>query len=150
MCELGLKELSEILPHQSGMLLLDEIKINREEAKGKLTVREESCRGHIIDGRPVLRGSDLLDMAAQLLAVYTYINYPELRERVCVVREYGKAKLKGIIVPGNVISITLGPESVIRTGKGNFDIISGNDFVVRGIEGEMKAQIDSVVLVVSM
>jgi len=69
--EISELEIEEILPHRDRMLLLNRVIITEKEIVGTFNITEEVCEGHAFKGNKVFKGSDLLDMAAQLLGVWS-------------------------------------------------------------------------------
>jgi len=140
-----------ILPHRGRMLLLDKVTIFPEKIIGEFLVTKKTCKGHAVLGdKLVLRGSDLLDMAAQLLGVWVGQN-SDFFGRICMVREYGGAKFKNPILPDEKLIIEIDSNNIKEEvlGKDSLEtvIITGENFLIR-TEKETKAQINSVKLVV--
>lgn len=129
---IGKEGIEKILPHRGRMLLLDEVEINTELVLGKLLVREEFCEGHAVaDGKPVLRGSDLLDMAAQLLGMWAS-QHADFQGKRAMVRRYGEAKFQSLISAGDNLALEVRPNNLQGeiTLRGDFKkiIITGKEF----------------------
>lgn len=143
------EEIKKILPHRDRMLLLDKVIITEKKLSGIFNVTEEVCKGHSAwDGKDVLKGSDLFDMAAQLIGVWAYQN-PDLSGKTCVVRKYGSAKFTEVIFPSNILTMELDTEKIKATillGKKDQTIfITGEGFSAL-VSGKIRAQISFVEL----
>jgi len=146
------EEIMRILPHRGRMLLLDEVVITDNKAEGKFLVTEEVCQGHaVFDSKLVLKGSDLFDMAAQLLGVWAAknIDFPPKNR---LIREYGRARFRKPIFPGEKLVIEIEIPKIkanILSNKGGWKTVHiiGEEFSVR-VGDEAKARIFSVELVV--
>jgi len=146
---LGRKEIEGFLPHRGRMLLLDGVEITAEKVVGKLTVTKEHCEGHaVLTGEEILRGSDLLDMAAQLLSVFLASQYPQFLGRICVVREYNGASFEKAIRPGEEIVIEVAVIDVEIREKHLISITGKNFIVWDGQKEKIKAEINGVKLVI--
>lgn len=139
-------EIITILPHRERMLLLDRVVVNETKASGEFTVTEAVCEGHaVLDGKLVMRGSDLFDMAAQLLGVWAS-QIPELVGRLSMVRRYGEAKFSRPIFPFETIIMEIEvPKEIDEVGS--MVEIKGEKFVVT-VNNQRRAVVSSVTLVV--
>lgn len=140
-----------ILPHRGPKLLLDKVTINTEKISGEFLVTEAVCEGHVVwEGKSVLPGAYLFEMAAQLLGVWTAQHSDfKFESRKTVVREYGGAKFRKPIFPEELLVLEVNANNVsaeiLREGK--IIIVSGNNFSARAGE-EKKANIYSVELMI--
>ena len=148
---LGRKEIEAILPHRGRMLLLDRVVIGTERIIGEFTVTREVCEGHAVwDGELVLKGSDLLDMSAQLLAVFLASQCPQFLGRTCRLREYGGSKFKAPIRPSEKIIIEVAVVDIEVEEKTTVVFVTGTNFVVWDWKKEeIKAEIYGVKLIVA-
>jgi len=141
------EEIKRILPHRGRMLLLDRVVITAEEIRGELTVTKDMCEGHaVLDGELVLRGSDLLDMASQLLGVFLAIDF-EVLGRKCMPREYGRAEFRARIKPLEKIIIEM-PLPIEEEAVRSSVFFTGRHFTVLDEKRRTRAKIESVELVV--
>lgn len=150
--EIPKEKIEEILPHQGRMLLLDRVMIDGDKITGKLLVREEICEGHpVFDGKLALRGSDLFDMAAQLLGVWI-ASSPNLvsSHRNCLVRKYGGARFWKVIFAFELLTMEISTENIkvesFSREERQVTFISGEKFIVR-VGEEKRAEIVAVELV---
>lgn len=137
--------IKSILPHRGTKLLLDQVLITAEEIIGKFRVTKEVCEGHaVFNGELVLRGSDLLDMAAQLLGVWL-AQSPDFEGKRTVIRGYKGAKFRKPIFPGELLVLEMNTEDTLaRVLKERKIIIAiGKRFLAK-VEDEIKAEIYSV------
>lgn len=142
-------EIEKILPHRHPLARISMVTIGRDRIIGSLTVDQEMCRGHVINGSATLRGSDLFDVAAQLLGIYCAVNQ-DLRGMVagkptCFAREYGVAKFSKPLFPGDSVEIGLENCNVSAGGKNGSVIVTGADFLVTH-ENKLVAKIGYVKL----
>lgn len=141
------EEIESILPHRGTKLLLDRILITAQKITGKFRVTKEVCQGHaVLNGKLVLKGSDLLDMAAQLLAVWVAHN-SDFEGNGVVIREYKGAKFRKPIFPGELLVLEIdAKDALVRVFKGGKIIIAiGKRFLAK-VEDEIKAEVYSVKL----
>jgi len=125
------EDVMAILPHRGRMLLIDRVVIRKDKVIGEFTVTDQVCEGHGFDGQLVFKGSDLFDMAAQLLGIWA-AQYPDFKGKKAYARQYGGGKFQGLVSPGSTISmeisaVHLTAEIVIRP-KLRKIIITGTDF----------------------
>ncbi len=140
-----------ILPHRGDKLLLDKVTITTKKIIGEFKVTNEVCEGHaVLDGKLVMKGSDVLDMAAQLLGVWLaqHTGHIEASNKRVMVREYGGAKFRKPIYPDEVLTLEVDAESVSAEvfSDDKLIIAKGSNFSARAGE-EIKANIYSVELV---
>lgn len=141
------EEIKSILPHRGTKLLLDQVLITAQKITGKFRVTKEVCQGHaVLNGKLVLKGSDLLDMAAQLLAVWMAQN-SDFKENGAVIREYKGAKFRKPIFPGELLVLEMDKEDtlarVFREGK--IITVTGERFLAK-VKNEIRAEIYPVKL----
>ncbi len=147
-------EIETILPHRRRMLLLDEVTIEKESLKGKLAVRPEICEGHaVFGGQLVMKGSDLYDMAAQLLGVYIGLHFRDSKDsHLCLPRSYGLSKFKKPIFPGDVLEMEISLKDIedLVVGKEQEKtlLVKGKLFSAR-VGQEKRAQISDIMLIVA-
>jgi 3-hydroxyacyl-[acyl-carrier-protein] dehydratase len=121
---------SEVLPHRSPFLLLDEVLELRlgEGATGQwhLTGDEEFFIGHF-PGRPTLPGVLMLEAIAQLGA-YAVLSDERHAGKLPLFGGVEKARFRRQVVPGDTLTleITLGRMSA-RAGKGSGRALVGGE-----------------------
>jgi len=146
------KQIEQILPHKGRMLLLDRVIITEEKIIGEFKVTEEVCEGHPVleEGKTALKGSDLLDMSAQLLGIWVAQGFGHKLGKK-VVREYGGAKFRKPICPGENLILEIATNRVLADdvrGDGKLIIVKGDGFLARvGEEETGRAKVYSVELV---
>lgn len=149
---IGKEEILEILPHRERMLLLDRVTIGDNKVSGEFEVTEAVCEGHaLMGGKPLFRGSDFFDMAAQLLGVWA-AQHQEFAGRIGLVRKYGGARFRKPVIPHDYLVMEINASNIEAV---SFDREEGRQVVfVRGekfiasVGNEQKAEIFSVELVV--
>ncbi|PJE69423.1 MAG: hypothetical protein COU98_02180 [Candidatus Staskawiczbacteria bacterium CG10_big_fil_rev_8_21_14_0_10_38_10] len=128
------EEIMRILPHRGRMLLLDGVLITPEIVRGAFRVTPEVCDGHAFKGKMILRGADILDMAAQTLGVWAG-QYPDLQERIAFVYRYGETKFIKPAVPSDTLIIEANPQdltiNIRRSAAGEIIRITGKNFSAR-------------------
>jgi len=140
--------IENILPHRGRMLLLDKVIITRKKIIGEFLVTDQVCEGHnVFNGKPIFKGSDLLDMAAQTLGVWIAQN-SELGKEKMVVREYGKSKFRKPILPGEILNSEILTEKITiqKIENSGMIIIRGKKILIK-VKEERRAEISSVELV---
>jgi len=144
------EQIESILPHRGRMLLLDRVIITAKKITGEFTVTKEVCEGHaVLDGEVLLKGSDFLDMAAQLLGVWT-AQGSNFEGRKTVIREYGGAKFRKPTSPGELLVLEIETDNVSADdvyGDGRLIIAKGENFLAR-VGEERKTEVYSVELVI--
>lgn len=142
-----------ILPHRDAMLLLDEVDIQGNKIIGTLEVTRARCVSFCFDDREnsVMRGTDLIDMAAQLLGMYGSL-FPELARmrRRFVLATTGVAKFHAPIIEGETVKMSILIDNItakkmLRTQRDQY-LLRGRRFVV-SVDGETKAEIGSVLII---
>jgi len=145
------EQIGLILPHRGRMLLLDRVVITAQKIMGEFIVTNEVCDGHaVLEGKLVLKGSDLFDMAAQLLGVWAAQHSDaEFKGKKTVIREYGGAKFRNPIFPKEFLVMEIDPENASAQVMVGRDIIitKGEKFSAR-VGKEKKAEISSVELII--
>jgi len=145
------EQIELILPHRGRMLLLDRVVITTQKIMGEFTVTHEVCDGHaVLEEKLVLKGSDLFDIAAQLLGVWAAQHSDaEFKNRKTVIREYGGAKFRNPIFPGELLVMEIDPENASAQVLVGRDIIitKGEKFSAR-VGKERKAEISFVELII--
>ncbi len=142
-------QIESILFHRGRMLLLDLVIITAKKITGEFQVTEEVCEGHAVwDGELLMKGSDFLDMAAQLLGIWA-AQHPDFEGRKTIIREYGGSKFRNPTRPGELLIMELDTENasaeVLRNGK--LIIVKGSNFSAR-VGEERKADVYSVEIVI--
>lgn len=131
------EQIRSILPHRGRFLLLDEVLITSQKMIGKVRITEDMCLGHaVFNGEMVFRGSDFIDMAAQLLAVWA-AQWSQLRSslkgKICMPVEYGDSTFRAKVLPGDLVLMT--PKKVwVRERTGRI-LIVGEKFTAE-VEGK--------------
>lgn len=136
-------EIMEALPHRGRMLFLDRVLVYpKDYVRGEFEVKPENCEGHAVDkGNMVLRGVDMIEMAAQTLGVYWSVIRPEFKGRTVLFRSVEKAKFRGIVHVSEEIAATVVLADILekiseRRGTGeligrNISIVSSQKEVAR-------------------
>lgn len=147
-------QLVEILPHKGRALFLDEVVIDNKAAVGVLRVTFELCEGHeVFNGQKIMRGVDILEMAAQLLGVWCYLKKQEIglgSIRMAVVRRYGETIFRRPVFPGQVIVVQLLVDNILVNKIYNSGrvMVEGRDIKAYA-EDKIVALIDSIELFIS-
>lgn len=139
-----------ILPHRGPPLFLDRVQIWGDRAVGYLEVTPDKCSGYCRYRQEdlMVRGTDLIDMAAQLLGMCGSL-IPELgsKRRSFVLATTGPARFRSAVMAGEDI------EMEITTGNIRLEKLPGDRYALRGRDftvtsrGDKKATISSVLLV---
>ena len=143
--ELSLAEIYGILPHRGDKLLLDSVVGSSDGVVGYLTVRNDHCEGHVIGNEPIFRGVDVLEMAAQLLGMYTFIVFPDLRGKMCILKSGCLESAPFSATIGDKISIVLDRDSVKKHTVRDTEIISVESLYARRSDQRVVGRV-SVVL----
>lgn len=144
--------IKSILPHRGTMLLLDKVVITAKKIIGEFQVTEEVCEGHAVwNGELLMKGSDFLDMAAQLLGIWAaQLPDPDFKNKRTIIREYGGAKFRNPTRPGEFLIMELDTENtsaeVLRDGR--LIIINGSGFLAK-VGEERKVDVYSVELIIA-
>lgn len=131
------EQIRSILPHRGHFLLLDEVSITSQKIIGKVRITEDMCLGHaVFNGKMVFRGSDFIDMAAQLLAIWA-VQWPQLcsslKGKICMPVEYGNSTFRAKVLPGDLVLMT--PKKVWAREKTGRILIIGEKFTAE-VEGK--------------
>ena len=131
------KQIRSILPHRGHFLLLDEVLITSQKMIGKVRITEDMCLGHaVFNGKMVFRGSDFIDMAAQLLAIWA-VQWPQLcsilKGKICMPVKYGNSIFRAKVLPGDLVLMT--PKKVWAREKTGRILIVGEKFTAE-VEGK--------------
>lgn len=131
------EQIRSILPHRGHFLLLDEVLITSQKIIGKVRITEDMCLGHaVFNGKMVFRGSDFIDMAAQLLAIWA-VQWPQLcfslKGKICMPVEYGNSTFRAKVLPGDLVLMT--PKKVWAREKTGRILIIGEKFTAE-VEGK--------------
>lgn len=160
---IGKDEIRKILPHRGRMLLLDKVVITLDKVVGEFTVTEEVCQGHEVwNGKAVLRGVELPEMAFQLLGVFvakdSEIIASVLPEdsgaevtlatvgNLCVARECQRAVFNSPIFPGDKVVAEMGV-GVEVDAFGPMIKIKSSEIIFR-VGNQKKATVFSVALAI--
>lgn len=133
------EQIRSILPHRGHFLLLDEVLITSQKMIGKVRITEDMCLGHVaFNGKMIFRGSDFIDMAAQLLYIWA-AQWPQLRSslktKICMPVEYGSSTLRAKVLPGDLVLIT--PKKVWARERTGRILIVGEKFTAE-VEGKSR------------
>jgi len=146
------RKIRHILPHRGRMLLLDEVMITPEKVIGKFKVTKKVCKGHaVFGGNLVFKGSDILDMSAQLLGVWAAHLLTIKKDALVRVYggvSYGWSRFKKPIYPGETLNIEINTHDIsseiLKGGK--IMVVRGKNFSAQ-VNGEIRAEVKSVELV---
>lgn len=130
------EQIRSILPHRGHFLLLDGVLITSQKMVGKVRITEDMCLGHaVFNGEMIFKGSDFIDMAAQLLAIWA-AQWPQLRSslegKICMPVEYGKSVFRAKVLPGDLVLMT--PKKVWARERTGRVLIVGEKFTAE-VEG---------------
>jgi 3-hydroxyacyl-[acyl-carrier-protein] dehydratase len=107
MSVLSTKEIMEILPHRSPMLLIDtieELEVGvRAVAKKNVTFNEPYFAGHF-PGNPVMPGVLIIEALAQTGAV-AILSQPEWQGKTAYFAGINQAKFKQKVLPGDTLTL---------------------------------------------
>lgn len=149
----GKPGIESILPHRGRMLLLDNIDITEKRVLGGFRVTDEVCEGHrVLDGKEILKGSDLFDMAAQLLVVSWVVEQPELQGKIYLPRKYEGVKFRKPIFPGELLVLEIKIEDVRaeilkKEEGGDVIFLTGERFLAK-VDKETRAEVSGVYLAI--
>ncbi len=147
------KEIKSILFHRGHFLFLNEVLITSEKMIGRIRITEDMCLGHIMfNGKMVFRGSDLIDMAAQFLGIWTAQwpqLYASLKGKTCMPVEYGKSRFKINAAPGDLVLIRLNSRNVQARERINYTLITGEKFIIK-VERKQEENIVSSVKLMAL
>lgn len=118
------EEIKGILPHREPMLLVDEVELSGETARGKchITGDEWFLQGHF-PGNPVVPGVILCEMLGQSACIL--LANGEAEGATPFFTGLDKVKFKSPVTPGD----TLETECVITRQRGNFYFCKGKGMV---------------------
>lgn len=156
-------EIIKILPHRGRMLLLDRVVITPDKVVGEFTVTEEVCQGHEVwNGKAVLRGVELPEMAFQLLGVFVAKDAEIVASvlpkdsgakaasviigKLCVARECQRAVFSGPIFPGDKVVAEMGVGVEVDAFGPMIKVESGK--IIFRVGNQKKATVLSVALAV--
>lgn len=131
-----LEQIQSILFHRGHFRLLDRVFITPQKMQGKLKITEDMCLGHIMpSGQMVFRGVDFIEMAAQILGIWT-AQWPQLYSYF---KEKGKVpvpveiscRLKVAAVPGDLLQIEVKKKNVWARKRTNYILITGENLVIK-------------------
>lgn len=121
------KEIMEIIPHRQPFMLLDTIEELepgvKAVAKKCVTYNEPFFAGHFPQ-EPVMPGVLIIEALAQAGAV-AILSVPENKGKIAYLGAINSAKIKGKVVPGDVLSL----ETEIIKKKGPIGIGSAKAYV---------------------
>ncbi len=129
-------EIEATLPLSEGKLLLDRVTIDSETVAGEFTVTELVCKGHAVaaGGKLVMRGSDLLDMTAQIAGVWARQNLIIKDHHIAkagswFVESYGGIKFKEVILVGYPLIMEVGIGNLKAKVSDRLIVVTGENFV---------------------
>lgn len=149
----GKDEIQQILPHRGRILLLDVVISADRKIMGELLITEEVCEGHgVFNGQSIFRGSDLYDMAAQLLGVFVAKTLDSSdgnrNYNFCLVKSYGRAFFHKPVFVGETLVIGVDYDNIeILFLKESVIIVTGKDFLISSGK-ETKARIEYVKIII--
>ena len=117
-------EIMQIMPHRDGMLLLDTVEREGDEAHGTFRIPEDAwfLKGHF-PGNPVVPGVILCEMMAQNCCVLVGAEATQGKDTFYTSMD--KIRFKHPVVPGDEVSI----RCELTKHKGPFYFASGKVFV---------------------
>ena len=117
-------EIMQIMPHRDGMLLLDTVEREGDEAHGTFRIPEDAwfLKGHF-PGNPVVPGVILCEMMAQGACVL--LADGQMGDVTPMFSSMNNVRFKSPVKPGD----TLESESVITKSKGPFYFASAKGYV---------------------
>jgi len=150
---LSVEDVRFVLPtHRGLMLLLDKVTIYpRSKASGELQVTPERCVGFCFKKQEelILRGVDLVEMAAQLLGVWgSYFReiFKE-RRREFVLASFGRAEFHKPIKVGETVVIEIAVDRIRVRGDARSQqfVIKGEEFIIK-VNEELRGRISGITL----
>ena len=137
MTKLTQSEIEGLLPHRGKALLIDsaEISASGKEAIGFLRVTKEHCEGHI-PGYPLLRGVDMIEMAALTLGVLAAHKLGG--GKIAFLGSIGGVKFRGRAIPDETVRAEVKIHHISSRGvKGEGRLFVEDRLIaeVRGIVG---------------
>ncbi len=151
---LGPEDIEAILPHRGSKLLMDEVTVSSEVLCGKLLIRDEHCIGHeVADGKPLFRGVDIPEMAAQLAGFVWGYQHPDYRDMMGMLNGIDRVKVRKPVFVGETLIIEIDPKKVRQRILGGPEketlriILIAKDVSAR-VRKERKASIGSLKIVI--
>ena len=146
-------EIARILFHKGRMRMLDQVIIDDGIAVGEFVVPDTHCEGHEpMPGMPVLRGSDIADMAYQLLGVIVAKLAPkcpelavDLEGKRFFANEITGVKFRGFTVPGERLVLQTSPNFYVNKAVGTI-MIESNPMLAQ-VGGKKRAEVSPVIIV---
>ena len=142
-------EVRAILPHKGDKVFVDSLVINAQTVTGQFLMTHAACAGHeVLEGKTIFRGSDYLDMAAQVLGIFARQVGNLKITKGSVLREYGPSKFFKPTTPGELLLMEIKiddikVEALMRGEKVCTVYFTGNNFTAR-VGNEKKATVESV------
>ena len=133
----GIKEIMDIIPHRSPMLLVDKVEVIEEDKKAVgykgVTYNEPFFAGHF-PAEPVMPGVLIMEAMAQTTAVFL-LNKEEMHGKIGYFGGMNKVKFRKKVVPGSMLRMEI---DVLRQ-RGAVAVVQGKAYTEEGLaaEGEM-------------
>lgn len=133
----GIKEIMDIIPHRSPMLLVDRVTVIEENKKAVgykgVTYNEPFFAGHFPE-EPVMPGVFIMEAMAQTTAVLL-LNNEEMRGKIGYFGGMNRVKFRKKVVPGSMLRMEI---EVLRQ-RGAVAVVQGKAYTEEGLaaEGEM-------------
>jgi len=144
-------DIRTVLIHKGLMVMLDRAITTPDRIIGTLQIAPERCIGYgfVKQEDLMLRGVDLIEMAAQLLGMWG-ARFDELFEKrtAFVLAETGAARFYRPVRTGETVAMEISAENIrVKriTTSGRF-IIVGRDFAAK-VDEEVRANISEIVLI---
>ena len=109
MASLGIREISQLLPHRYPMLMVDRIvDMTADSIVGlkNVTVNEPHFTGHF-PGMPVMPGVLIIEAMAQVAGILVGTLAPHTRGKVMFLASVDEAKFRKPVVPGDQLRIEM-------------------------------------------
>jgi beta-hydroxyacyl-ACP dehydratase FabZ len=109
MASLGVREISQLLPHRYPMLMVDRIvDMTADSIVGlkNVTVNEPHFTGHF-PGMPVMPGVLIIEAMAQVAGILVGTLAPHTRGKVMFLASVDEAKFRKPVVPGDQLRIEM-------------------------------------------
>lgn len=133
----GIKEIMDIIPHRSPMLLVDKVEVIEEDKKAVgykgVTYNEPFFAGHF-PAEPVMPGVFIMEAMAQTTAVFL-LHKEEMHGKIGYFGGMNKVKFRKKVVPGSMLRMEI---DVLRQ-RGAVAVVQGKAYTEEGLaaEGEM-------------